>query len=440
MQTDEAAEKLLEQLVEQDKKEMSSAFSKGMFIIVLSFLTIFIPSIANRFFNTDIGWFIIIYPFLVLAMIFIVLYKIWAPVDVHSFFLEEGKCLSLEVGGEVTAIIMRKKGYCFGPGWEVIEETDQWKKDPDYKKWNPTRFHLQGMYILFNPFEYVKHIPRIWLKSVNKKPVQRVKVIKRLSLNPYLFYEEVDDAEDSKKAPIDYKFATEGTITNPYIVIYKINDWVNFKSDYVTSATTNYFKTKTIDQIIGLKSYSSQIFDYMKSSDSENVLDRIKNVLGLRVSQILTIEFNGGDEETKEAMKRKAIALFNLDAEKINASIEAYKTFGPFWENLSIVTGKSIEDLQKEYAADAPAFEKKYEIMLSRAFLLTREKMETKSGAFSRHVFEGLGGDSNKDSNGDATKAILALVLTKLGEQSKGSSKKDGKSKDGEEGLWSPEL
>jgi hypothetical protein len=453
--TNQPAEKILEQKVEQNERNMKNAFMQGMGIIIgVSILTFIVPYITNLFFHINTGWLPWLLPIILLLTTFMVLYVIWGKHDVHCFFLREGYCLSLEVGGEVTAFLMKKTGYCFGPNWEVVEKTKRWEAHLDYEKWNPTRLKIFGLYILLNPFEYVNHMPRIWWKAVDKKPVKRIEVIKRLSLNLYPFYEKSDNAEDIKKGQIDNDAAIEGTITNPFTVMYRVNNWADFKSSYINAAMVGYFKTKTIDQIVeDPEPIGNQIFNFMKGvipvdpkvceqlGDSEirkklcddnttDFLKKMKTVFGFKISQVLNFNFEGGDEETKKAMKEMSIRGLQLDAEKINASIEAYKIFGPFWANLSVLTGKDSASLQEEYRGKPEEFEKKYNSMLSRAYVLTRERMEMKSGALSRHIFDGLGG-SSKD--GDSIKALIALATARLGDENGVSSKKAGKKKDNEE-------
>lgn len=435
---DTEAQKILEQMVEQDKKDTKNAFWSGtQAIVVVSVLILAAPYIAG-FFNINLWWVPWLYPLILPLTVFAVLYLIWSKYDIHCFFLGEGYCVSLEVGGKVTAILMRKTGYCFGPNWEVVRETQDWKEHPDYNLWNPTRFHIQGLYILFNPFEYVRHSPRIWWKVVDKKPVRRIKIIKRVSLNRYPFYERVDDAEDIGKNPIDNEVMVDGMITNPFTVMYGVNDWLNFKSEYTASSMGNYFKTKTIDEIIeDPRPIGNQIYDFMKgplSADPKDTvcedntmafLKRAKIVLGFQISQILNLSFEGGDKETKEAMNRRAIALLKLEAEKVNADIEAYQSFGPFWKNLSIATGSNIEDLQKEYTKNPEEFNKKHAVVLRMAFTLTREKMEMNSGALRRLIIDGIEGSGD---SGDPSKAILALAAERLADGSVSASRK-GKNK-----------
>jgi len=463
------AEKIAREKIEQDKREMYEAtkagiefFIKGE-IAILAILSVIIYFAGVR----DELIFIVI--LLLLSIIpsivpfFLMLYYKWGPKDVHCFFLREGYCASIMEGEKVKFMVMRKRGYCFHYDWVVVLETEEWRNHKDYGKWNDLMTPFWGLYILWNPFEYVDHAAKMWIKSENNQPVLRIEVLKRLSLKAYPFYEEATLAEDMEGAQVNMNGTIEGTITRPFIVLYMVNKWANFKSSYMSAGFAGFVKTTTfVEMTKNRKLIGNMIYDFLNDPFSVNqeMMDRVNKDIkegrfgsserlpsvlqdnvkaflnkmdegfGFKISQILIHQIELTDKKTQEAMAERAIQEMKLRAAELKAMVEAYGTMGGFVASVAVVTGKEITEIKEEYNEDPDSFEAKYKPMLTRVLDLTKQKMATDANSYNRTDVNLNGSDGNsigKDSTDASIKTILALVARDLSKNnssggSKGSS------------------
>lgn len=436
----EDAQKMLREKEKEVEKEQNEAKLKGLKMLTIAVgLTWIISSLLW-------GWFAgcLIAIVSVVFFGFLVSWFVWGPQDVWiGCFVAEGYCAYLEVGGKISRIIVRRKGYCLDPEGFIVPETEEYMKTSEYKRLN-NHLNILNFYFFWPLFfEKVSYTSQVWEKVKGKEVITRVEVLRRISVRPYPFYDRTDNAEDKERLKTSLGAMVEGTIVHPFLARFGSSNWLEMKSNYMSGGFDGFIKKFTLSELMkNKKILGNMIFDYLldvehdpsqAESDKQkevaekilnslrdqelkdrylnatNFLEKLEIVFGIKITQIIVKDIEGSDDEINKALQAKEIARLQYEATVVNTAAKAFETGGRFVGNLASLTGMSTEDVQEKLRDTGPdAFNKG---IVACATWLTDNSMLLDEKALSRIEVKGAGVHETP-SFPDAIMAMVARDLS----------------------------
>ncbi|MDD3386662.1 MAG: hypothetical protein PHU17_02295 [Candidatus Pacebacteria bacterium] len=359
----------------EEKEDLNSLEEKpffiGLLVILVSFALLFL----------FIGWWAI--P-LILFVIFLVLYFIWAPNQVFACFPEEGHAVIIVKGSSFHDAYIKYKGKKLVRDNVVDDMTSASSSEGFLTSylWEP----LGMCPIPLWPFRRVYKYKQRWAK-LNKdgKKELREEVLWQVLLMKYVYFIEVIKVETKNKVPINLGIAIEAEVINPYKAMFVAKDWVHAMESWIEDKVRDFVRTESYEEIIAKDDLAVKITDYCAG-----VTERMKNVYGVNITKIAVINIEPADKRYEQATLNKIVSEKKKEGIIVDAEAESQKigleTMGSVFSMLSQSTGESEKDIKNLLLTKPEEFDKVYGKILPEAISIMKMMVAIRGGAYTEIV------------------------------------------------------
>ena len=305
-------------------------------LLLLGFCTTssFVPKIRNRIYlgvvligvalfygSAALMLFISVWPGAIFVLcfllsIFLLIYYVLAPRDIWFTFVEEGTAKTVVRGEQFQRALIQWNGYTL--------DRNPNPNDPEAAKWNiipGKERHILGGIRFFGiwPLDRIYEYKFEWtgLKSdgsLNRHPPEQ---LKHIFLKQYVYYAEVEKAEDDQRLPLNVSFVLTVAVKNPYKALFKVHNWLDAVMGRIVTAIRNEIAKKPYETLISrMAGISSDIY-----RDGMNEMVAIfKKDYGI---EVLNLEIQKIDppNEQREATLKEYVA--KQDAKRIVVEAQA---------------------------------------------------------------------------------------------------------------------
>lgn len=422
------------------KQAQYGAITKGWAIVI--FVALFGCFIVTSFLGSIVG--IIFEIFFIPVTFFLMMYFVWGPQDVcWASFPREGYTKGVLIGNHLRRFIGVPNGKGYDDEWNIIEEDDPYVSEKN-KEFTPL-----GMHTFWWPFEKIYQEKTEWERWYPnlKKALPRRELLREFTLLPYPYYVEVAEAEDLNRLGVNLYTNVVMRIINPKKALFRqATTWIDIIKPLLQGGYVSYVKATTFQDMLGkgVKDLGAELLLNMPSSNPNKLLkDMIEEVYGIRIESISVLDIVGSDKDEQNAIKAKAVAKLNRDADLIKAGTKAQSgaidTIGKIIKMLAQMSSETVsigkdQDQQTKWdeaenklktmmITDPVLFEKTYGKQFSICVDLLQRQMALEKGKFADIRTP----DNKGGSSSDALTVLLASRLIDTG--SGGGSENSGTEK-----------
>lgn len=421
------------------EKERKIAFTKGLRILLL---VLGVSTIINLIIALTKGLWVIA-PILISLFIifplfyFLVVYFIWGRKDIGGVFVKEGYVAILTSGsGKAERPIINTRDKALNKKWEVVSASSP---DAFYKDRS-----IFGLHLFIPFFEGIYSQDMRWRKwdDLLRNVIPRVETVRQFSIMDYPIFVDAIKVEDKERNSLNLYTAPITRMLHVYQTLFEITtDWHVLLAAELQGAYNAFIKSKSLDElIVDKKSLSALLYDFLKEYipvvefiDPEEekynkFLNRILRKYGIILPDILVIDIEGADKETREAIKAKALAILQAEAIKVMAGAERGKIAeiarAPYisaMANFTMHTGITEEKLQQAFQENTPEYQR-YEPIFNKYLKEAVEQIYSERNQVFKIKNEGKGSIGGSSTFNDVTAALIASQNMKnIGGQSGGT-------------------
>ncbi|MCK9445806.1 hypothetical protein M0Q50_02810 [bacterium] len=395
---------------------------------------------VELWFFSSWGWLpgLIKYPVIAFTF-FLVQFFIWAPLDVGWGSLpREGFVKVKIIGNKFNGIIGGITGKVFSEDWNVVE--------PDYPDIRENDFVILGMHVIWGwPFTKIywqKTEWERWYPAIKKAVIKR-ELLKEFTVLPYPYYISVSDAEDQNRLKVTLETNVEAEMVNPKKALMRqATTWIDLVKPRIQGGYINFIRGSTFQSLLLNKDDLGKLLMQMPFPDPkyETFVAMIEDVYGIRIKSISVLDISGSDEDEQRAIKAKAIAQLQKEADLITANAFAQTSVIRGMDTImdgvvhaaadrkateaeQLIEDMRVENEIKALIRDNPAeFERKYGEIFRHCLDLLKRRMSIDDGSFAE-----VRTPDSKGITGDLMSLALApwLLHTEAEKKQKTRNKKE---------------
>lgn len=262
---------------------------------------------------------------------FLLVFFVLAPRDIFFTIVEEGTAKIVVRAKQFRKALIQWKGYTLDKDWNVVG-------GKEFHILGGIRFF--GLWPLDKIYEYEFEWKGLQPDGITARPHVPEK-LKHIFLKQYVYYAQVEKAEDKQRLPLNICYVLTIQIQNPYKALFNVHKWL---------AVTLGRITPEIRNVIGQKEYKDLI------KDLGGIAEQIKeSITKKNIVQILLDDYGVDVKDTKiltidppEVLREATLVEFKAELEKNRLTIEA--------------EGKKVEKV-KQGEGEAEAFRRKIDAL-----------------------------------------------------------------------------